>query len=295
MNEPRVEELRAHGWVGWCCSYCAAPLRPLGSGLLCADEQRWFATQDGVHRLLPEERRREIQPFLELHERVRDEGMWNDWPTTREDALLRGLEIAEAHLGPGPWKVLEVGGSAASLRLIERGHRVAAVHVKLGGDDGLLAANRVLRDPGRLPRAEAEMDALPVEPASFDLVVAKGALHAAPRVARTLVELRRVTRRGGALLVADSPVFRRRPDGEAMVATRMHAQARRHPPGLPRESQPSYLVLGELADLFSTSGWRLDVHGWPARWREWLGDAAVVSRGRRPGPRFPILLARRDG
>jgi SAM-dependent methyltransferase len=169
------------------------------------------------------------------------------------------------------------------------------VDVKLEGDDGLLAANRLLRDPGLLPRAEAEIDALPVEPASFDLVVAAGALHGAPRVARALVELRRVTRRDGVLLVVDSPVFRRRPDGETMVAGRMRAQARRYPPGLPRESQPSYLVLGELEDLFSTSGWRLDVHGWPTRWREWLGDAAVVGRGRRPGPRFPLLLARRDG
>lgn len=297
-DEAAYPAVRAGGWVGWCCSYCAAPLRPLAAGLLCADEQRWFATQDGVHRLLREDRRREIRPFLELYQRVRrDEGWGVELCAARATPLEPALALAEPHLGPGPWKVLEVGSGccSVSLRLLARGHRVAAVDVNLDPGDGLLAANRVLRSPADLPRAEAEMDALPLEPSSFDLVVAAGALHGAPRLTRTLVELRRVTRRGGALLVLDSPVFRHRPDGEAMVADRMREHARRYPPGLPRESESSYLVLGELAELFSSSGWRLEVHGWPSWWRERLGAAAGIGRGRRRAARFPLLLARRDG
>jgi SAM-dependent methyltransferase len=169
------------------------------------------------------------------------------------------------------------------------------VDVNLDATDGLPAANPLLTEPAALPRAEAEMDALPLEPASFDLVMAVGSLHGVPRLTRTLVELRRVTRRGGVLLVLDSPVFRERPDGEAMVAARMRAHARRYPPGLPRESEPSYLVLPELPELFSSSGWRVEVQGWPPWWRERLADIAAAGRSRRPGPRFPIVIARRDG
>src|SRR5206468_399253 len=59
----------APSWVGWCCSYCSAPLEPHGHGLLCRAEDRWFATQDGVHRLLTEERRRELLPAVEMDQR----------------------------------------------------------------------------------------------------------------------------------------------------------------------------------------------------------------------------------
>jgi SAM-dependent methyltransferase len=299
MNgQARDVDLRAEDWVGWCCSYCAAPLRPFASGLLCAEEQRWFATQDGVHRLLPDERRREIRPFLELYQRVRrDEGWRPEVCAARGVPLDEAVALAQPHLGPGPWRVLEAGAGCgwASVRLLGQGHRVAGVDVNLDPTDGLPAANPLLPAPEALPRAEAEMDALPLEPSSFDLVLAVGSLHVGPRLTRTLVELRRVVRRGGVLLVLDSPVFRDRPDGEAMVADRMRAHARRYPPGLPRESEPSYLVLPELHELFSSSGWRLAVHGWPPWWRERLGDVASAGRHRRPPPRFPILVGRRDG
>jgi SAM-dependent methyltransferase len=139
------------------------------------------------------------------------------------------------------------------------------------------------------------MDALPLDASSFDLVVAAASLHYVPDLARVLVELRRVTRRGGVLLVVDSPVYRRRPDGEAMVARRMETLERRYGMASPRESQSSYLVRGELTGAFRSAGWALDVHGWPGRVRETVRDLVEVARHGRRTARFPILLARRDG
>jgi methyltransferase family protein len=240
-------------------------------------EGRWFATQDGVHRLLPEARRRELLPAVEMYQRVRRDEGWRAEPglpevpaahphsrrwRSRGAALRQACALATARLGPGPWRVLEVGAGCcwAGVRL-----------------------------------AEAEMEALPVEPASFDLVLAADSLHHAPRLARTLVELRRVTRREGMLVVLDSPVYRRREDGEAVVAERMRAQARRYGVPMDRDRQPGYLVAGELPGLFGSAGWSREVHGWPGRAGEWGRDLLDVLRHGRRTARFPILLARRDG
>src|SRR4051812_23780488 len=84
-------------WPGWCCSYCAAPLQAGAHGLTCLAEGRWFATDRGVHRLLAQERRRELQASVEAARRSRrDEGR-------REDSarLEEALGLAEARLGPG--------------------------------------------------------------------------------------------------------------------------------------------------------------------------------------------------
>ena len=293
-DAPEVE-----AWVGWCCSYCAAPLEVRPHGLFCRAEGRFFATLEGVHRLLPEERRREVQPLVELQQRARrDAG--HHRPTSlgkrRARMLRRGLARAAQHLGPGSWNVLEVGGGCgwAAARLLAEGHRVAAVDVNLDAEDGLLAADRVTGGAA-LPRGEAEIEALPFEPRRFDLVVAPGSLHQGSRLSRALVELRRVTRRGGVLLALDSPVFRHREDGEATVGRALREQERRYRLSIPRETQAGYLVLDELPALFAQAGWRAEVQGWPDRLREWVGDACWLLRRGRRAPRFPMVVARRDG
>lgn len=296
----------------WRCSYCGEPLVPHGEGLLCAEEQRWFGTDDGVHRLLPAARRREMLAFLELYQRVRRDEGWravaglpevaDDDPhraiwRARAARFRQGIALCAGALERPRWDVIEVGAGCAwaSARLLALGHRVAAVDVNLDPDDGLPAASRLIEAGASLPRAEAEMDALPVDAGSCDLVLAAGALHYTRDLTRTLVELRRVTRKGGLLLVLDSPVYRRRADGEAMVADRMRAHEERFGFPVPRESQSSYLVVGELRGAFAAAGWGLEVHGWPGPVREGLRDLVEIARHGRRTARFPILLGRRDG
>jgi SAM-dependent methyltransferase len=180
------------------------------------------------------------------------------------------------------------------LRLLEAGHQVVATDVNLDPDDGLLAANRFLASPALLPRAEAEMEALPFEPGLFDLVVVAGALHHAPRLGRALLEMRRVTRPGGLLVVIDSPVYRRRADGEARVARRMEDLGRRYKVAIPRDSQADYLVVGEMAGAFQSAGWSLDVRGWPPWAAEWTSDLLAIGRHGRRSARFPVLIGSRD-
>jgi SAM-dependent methyltransferase len=310
-DEPRSADAAREGWVGWCCSYCSAPLASRGSGLYCVAEGRWFASQGGVHRLLPEDRRRELLPYLELYRRVRRDEGWvaeaglPEVPSghrhqevwrLRARHFKAAMALLDERLGPGPWRVVEAGAGSAwvSLRLLEAGHHVVATDVNLDEADGLLAANRFLASPALLPRAEAEMEALPFEPGLFDLVVVAGALHHAPRLGRALVEMRRVTRPGGFALVLDSPVYRRRADGEAMVAQRMADLGKKYGVAIPRESQAGYLVIGELEGAFGAAGWSLEAHGWPPPMAEWPRDALEIAKHGRRTARFPILLGRRD-
>lgn len=314
MREPGRSEAAtaASAFPGWCCSYCGGPLETRPHGLVCAAESRFFATDRGVHRLLPEERHRETRAFLELYQRVRRDEGWSavpglpDVPADHPRAGLwrvraarwrNALALAQAALGPGPWRALDVGAGCCWIAadLSVRGHHVAAVDVNLDRDDGLLAAEGLIPAGASLERAEAEMGALPLEPQCFDLLVAGASLHYPASLSRTLVELRRVTRRGGVLLVLDSPAYRRRADGEAMVAERMRRQSERYAIDVPRESQSNYLVLGELQQTFRSAGWLVGVHGWPSPLRELLRDAIEVARHGRRTARFPILLARRDG
>jgi SAM-dependent methyltransferase len=125
-------------------------------------------------------------------------------------------------------------------------------------------------------------------------VVAAGALHHASRLSRALLELRRVTRRGGMLLVLDTPSYRRRADGEAMVAARMQAHKQRYGIELERELQSGYLVLPELPAIFANTGWKLEVHDWPGALAERLRDLVAIARHGRRTARFPVIVGRRD-
>jgi SAM-dependent methyltransferase len=273
-------------WAGWCCPYCAYPLQPMGAGLRCSSEDRWFASWDGVHRLLPEERRREMQPSIEVLEQARRIARLDEW-----DAFPRAREALRAGLRAHPWMILQpfAGDARDGVRLAAEGHQVVALDPSVDGVVGLRAAGTT-----GLERAEADLEALPLEPAHFDGVLCAAALHHAPRLSRTLVELRRVTKRGGLLVAYGSPVFRRRRDGEAMVEAAMARQASRLGFALPREQQPGYLVLPELPGLFAAAGWRLSAVEWPGWLRELFEDGLgrLLSRG---VGRCPLLVARREG
>jgi ubiquinone/menaquinone biosynthesis C-methylase UbiE len=108
---------------------------------------------------------------------------------------------------PNVRRVLDIGaGNGWMSRRLAASYRVTALDVD-AGETGL----RALTD-SRVSRVCADLEALPLRNASFDVVIAAAAVHYSNRPASVLAESARVLRRGGVLILADSPVY---PDAEA--------------------------------------------------------------------------------
>jgi SAM-dependent methyltransferase len=102
---------------------------------------------------------------------------------------------------------------------------VVAVDWLADASDGLGACRHY---PVPFTAVQADFDALPFEPAQFDLAVFAGSLHYAPDPAATVAEAARVLAPGGVIAVLDSPTFERDADGEAMVASQLRSLAAAH-------------------------------------------------------------------
>jgi SAM-dependent methyltransferase len=119
-----------------------------------------------------------------------------------------------------PRRVLDLGAGNGwlSYRLALTGIASVAVDMRDDDVDGLGAATCYLEQPfGRFERIGASFEALPLKSGSFDMAIFNASLHYAIDLDATLGEARRVTRRGGHIVIIDSPFYTRERDGEAMV------------------------------------------------------------------------------
>jgi SAM-dependent methyltransferase len=117
--------------------------------------------------------------------------------------------------------VLDLGAGNAwlSARLARRGHAVIAIDVLDDPFDGLRAV-RHYTDNRRPWPVLAEFDRLPIAPRSVDLAIFNASLHYSTNYARTLREALRVVRRGGTLVILDSPMYSDPTSGQRMVQER---------------------------------------------------------------------------
>ena len=132
---------------------------------------------------------------------------------------------------------------------------------------------------------------MPFPDAEADAAIFNASLHYSTDYRATLAEALRVLRPGGALLVLESPIYRREESGRRMVEERHADFARRF--GTRSESLPSrefltWTMLDELARDLGIS-WRTVTpwYGWRWAMRPWL---ARLKRKREPS-RFAILWA----
>ncbi|HEU4630439.1 MAG TPA: methyltransferase domain-containing protein [Gemmatimonadaceae bacterium] len=137
------------------------------------------------------------------------------------DAFVHHVLRPAARARGQPLRVLDLGAGNGWLcyRVALAGHHALAVDVRDDDVDGLAAAGPYLRlTSGRLQRAAASFDALPLRAGSVDLAVFNASLHYALDLAAVLREARRVVRPGGRVVVLDSPFYTSDAAGAAMVA-----------------------------------------------------------------------------
>lgn len=285
----------------------------------CARCGAGWPARDGIWHLLRPSDAARLAPFVAQYNAVRAaEGRAALGPAERF-ALPLGLpsaplawqwRIRAASYGVlarrgladrAPGRLVDVGAGNGWLawRLAVGGWSVLAVDVSDDPGDGLAAAGPYLADltarghADRLVRAVAHADRLPLEDGAADAVVLGASLHYTPDPAVTLAEAARVVGPAGRIVVVDSPIYRRRADGERMVAERRAAYTARY--GWPSTAQGGreYLVEGELEALLGAAGFAVRSHRPWAGWRWALRPWLARLRGRRAPARFTVTVATR--
>jgi len=298
LRPPPVDVAGAAGHAAFDCAACGASY-PLDA--------------HGVWDLLPPERAARFNAFLDEYTAVRHaEGRAAEEPAfyrrlpdvphdhplawqwrirARSAALL--LDSLLPTLGPAP-RVVDVGAGCGWLTrlLAQRGAQALAVDVSLDAGDGLGAMRHLDGGAaGWLPRLRADFDRLPLVDAAADMVVFNASLHYSPDIAETLREALRVLAPGSRsrLVIMDSPLYRRRVSGEAMVAERKAAYRARYGFASDALGSAEFLVDEELVRLGESLGivWRVRRPWYGLAWA--LRPVRARLRGRREPARFAVV------
>jgi SAM-dependent methyltransferase len=202
---------------------------------------------------------------------------------------LRPLELELAHL-----TVLDLGAGNGwlSARLVRRGHRAIAVDVLDDPLDGLRAVHHYVERHRPAP-VHAEFDHLPLATESIDLAIFNASLHYSTDYVRTLGESLRVLRRGGTLVILDSPMYSDPTSGQRMVQEREVRFLRTYGFASNALDCEHFLTPARLADVSATLDLRWQLH-FP-RLEPLTAARRQLNglRARREPARFPVIVGTR--
>ena len=207
-----------------------------------------------IWQALPPERQGHFARFVKEYEQIRreegrgskdaefylalpyrDSTKRNSWQWAIRGKTFRYMErrILRDLRGKGkePLAILDLGAGNGwmSHRLARMGHRPVAVDLLTNSYDGLGAAchyQRVL--PELFPRFQAELDSLPFAAEQFDCAIFNASFHYSENYDRTLGEAIRCLRRGGTIVIADSPSYSREACGQQMREERQEYFEKRY-------------------------------------------------------------------
>lgn len=303
----------------WACPACGAALARDGAAqLICPEEGTTYNRVDGVWRLLPAGRADHFARFVEEYDVVRGAEAWGSdraayyralpyrdlsgrhprvWRVraTSYRALLKEVVRLRAQEQGRPLRIVDAGAGNCwmAYRLAQEGHDVLATDLRTDRADGL-GAHTWYGEDGAFTPAQAAFDAVPLGDGAADLVIFAGSFHYATDYAATLAEAERLLRPGGAVVIMESPVFRRASSGEQMVRE-LHGRLREeHGIGADALEHENYLTEERLAALGRQLGlrWRriTPSYGWRWSLEPWLARL----RGRREPARFYLHVGARS-
>jgi SAM-dependent methyltransferase len=300
--------------IQFACPRCRGKLEAGEGTYHCPEDGLVFERRQGVWRFLLPERAVALAEFIEQYETVRaDEGWGSDdgryyralpyadlsgwyadiWRIRAAsfDSLMAEVVKPQADELARPLRILDLGAGNGwlSYRLAQAGHAPVAVDLISSRRDGLGA--HVHYDVAFTP-VQAEYDRLPFQAGSVDLLIYNASLHYAPDFLATLAEGLKALAPGGRLAIMDSPLYRDRASGEAMVRERAERFDRQY--GFRGEANPSegYLSYDRLESLAAGLGlqWSFiePAYGWRWALRSWLARL----RAGREAATFLVIVGR---
>jgi ubiquinone/menaquinone biosynthesis C-methylase UbiE len=212
------------------------------------------------------------------------------------DYLIKHVLARMPRHGEGRILDLGAGNCWMSFRLALAGYRPVAVDLLTNDRDGLGAAAHYrehLRD--LFPRFQAEAARLPFQSEQFDAVVFNASFHYSEDYEQTMREALRCVRRGGMVVISDTPWYSSETSGRQMVTEREATFIRRYGTASDSIRSIQYLTDGRLRSLGEQLSiqWTVNFPYYGIKWaiRPFV---AMLRNGREPS-RFRIYTARKDG
>jgi SAM-dependent methyltransferase len=275
--------------------------------------------ENGIWQALPPERLAYFSRFVEDYETIRAaEGrgslyadfylnlpykdvtgknawQWKIRARTFDFLIKRVLPRLLRDLGHSP-TILDLGAGNGwmSYRLALAGYKPVAVDLLTNDQDGLGAAVHYEKFLDSLfPRFCAEMSHLPFADEQVDAVIFNASFHYAEDYQTSMREALRCTKKGGAVIIADSSWYSANESGERMVAERQAAFRQQFGTASNSISSLEYLTderLERLEQAFHLR-WERDTPFYNLKWT--MRPVLAKLRNRREPSRFRIYSARK--
>jgi SAM-dependent methyltransferase len=290
------------------CARCYSNI----NGLECRNCGFRLVVQDDIVHAMPPERVSHYAQFVADYERIR--GLEGRGSQT-EDYYV-GLPYKDATgRNSDQWRIrarsfdcllervlrqmrgrsvldLGAGNCWMSYRLVLAGYDPVAVDLLTNDRDGLGAAIHYQRQLSKvIPRFHAEAANLPFEDEQFDAVIYNASFHYAENYETVLCEALRCVRRGGMVIISDTPWYTREESGTRMVAERQAMFLARYGTASHALNSQEFLTDRRLALLTERCGARWEIYHpkFGLRWA-FRPLGAKLRRKREPS-RFRIYVA----
>jgi SAM-dependent methyltransferase len=197
----------------------------------------------------------------------------------------------------GHSRILDLGAGNCwmSFRLALAGYCPFAVDLLVNDSDGLgAAAHYHKRLPELFPRFQAEIERLPFQDEQFDAVIFNASFHYSEDYAATLREAFRCVRKGGMVILSDTPWYSHEESGRQMVSERRAVFSEHYGTASDSIRSLEYLTNERLRILEEQLSIRWTIHS-PRYGFKWAMRPLVAKlRNRREPSRFRIYVTRRN-
>ena len=194
-------------------------------------------------------------------------------------------------------RVLDVGAGNCwmSFRLALAGYQPFAVDLLTNDRDGLGAAEHYQkRLPELFPRFQAEVAHLPFQDEQFDAVIFNASFHYSEDYAVTLREAFRCVRKGGMVILSDTPWYSSEASGRRMISERRAAYSQCYGTASDSIRSLEYLTNERLRILEEQLSIQWAIHS-PQYGIKWAMRPFVAKLHRKREPsRFRIYVARKN-